>query len=76
MNGWRKATQLAAPSTQLPQHPWALAISPDPNPTPDNPVPQSPQAEADFVDFEAGVVNRVSAPFGVNRPEKEGKVAS
>lgn len=56
--------QLAAPSTQLPQHPWALAISPDPNPTPDNPVPQSLKLEADLSILRPGVVNRVSAPSG------------
>lgn len=69
MNGWRKATagcplQAAAPAHPRPQ---ALAISLDPNPTPDNPVLQSLKLDADLSILRlAGVggVNRVGAPSG------------
>ena len=63
--------QLAAPSKQLPQHPWALAISPDTNPTPDNPVFQSLKLDADLSILRPGVVNRVGAPSG--EQVKEGR---
>lgn len=68
MNGWRKATAgypLQAAALAHP-HRQALAISPDPNPTPDNPALQSLKLDADLSMRPAGVggVNRVGAPSG------------